>query len=211
MVRNMLFLPGSSCVALLLQLCLVSSYPSMAGAQFSFEYCPQSQETTQESIMPCFGSLACHPTPTLSLCYLSCFSSFKVQLLAPPYSPRQVQCSILPPRSVLDYIYCLLLFSLYYTASPNPYLLNQMSLEIKLKMLSKYSFRFLPFSSYHKNQKYVPLMHSSSKYGSTSYGEQFRDENPRKWICDKDFQTVLPSFDLFSKFGKLYSKAGQIV
>ncbi|XP_004439718.2 PREDICTED: spermatogenesis-associated protein 17 [Ceratotherium simum simum] len=71
---------------------------------------------------------------------------------------------------------------------------------------------FLPFSSYHKNKKYIPSMHSSSKYGPDSYGcQHFRDENPKKWICDKDFQTVLPSFDLFSKYGKSYSKAGQIV
>ncbi|XP_068394642.1 spermatogenesis-associated protein 17 isoform X1 [Eschrichtius robustus] len=71
---------------------------------------------------------------------------------------------------------------------------------------------FLPFSSYHKNKKYIPTMHLSSKYGPDAYGSQhFRDENPKKWICDKDFQTVLPSFDLFSKYGKLYSKAGQIV
>lgn len=71
---------------------------------------------------------------------------------------------------------------------------------------------FLPFSSYHKNKKYIPSMHSSSKYGPDSYGcQHFRDENPKKWICDKDFQTVLPAFDLFSKYGKSYSKAGQIV
>ncbi|XP_012520364.1 PREDICTED: spermatogenesis-associated protein 17 [Propithecus coquereli] len=72
--------------------------------------------------------------------------------------------------------------------------------------------KFLPFSSYHKNKKYIPSIHTSSKYSPDSYGKQhFRAENPRKWICDKDFQTVLPSFDLFSKYGKLYSKAGQIV
>nr|XP_006076249.1 spermatogenesis-associated protein 17 isoform X1 [Bubalus bubalis] len=71
---------------------------------------------------------------------------------------------------------------------------------------------FLPFSSYHKNKKYVPTMHLSSKYGPDAYGTQhFRDENPKRWICNKDFQTVLPSFDLFSKYGKMYSKAGQIV
>ncbi|XP_054514930.1 spermatogenesis-associated protein 17 isoform X2 [Pan troglodytes] len=70
---------------------------------------------------------------------------------------------------------------------------------------------FLPFSSYHKNEKYIPSMHLSSKYGPVSYKEQFRSENPKKWICNKDFQTVLPSFELFSKYGKLYSKAGQIV
>nr|KAF6400038.1 spermatogenesis associated 17 [Molossus molossus] len=71
---------------------------------------------------------------------------------------------------------------------------------------------FLPFSSYHKNKKYIPSLHLSSKYSSDSYGSQhFRDKNPKKWICDKDFQTVLPSFDLFSKYGKAYSKAGQIL
>uniref|UniRef100_A0A2R9AJK3 Spermatosis associated 17 n=1 Tax=Pan paniscus TaxID=9597 RepID=A0A2R9AJK3_PANPA len=70
---------------------------------------------------------------------------------------------------------------------------------------------FLPFSSYHKNEKYIPSMHLSSKYGPVSCKEQFRSENPKKWICDKDFQTILPSFELFSKYGKLYSKAGQIV
>ncbi|XP_066109609.1 spermatogenesis-associated protein 17 [Saccopteryx bilineata] len=71
---------------------------------------------------------------------------------------------------------------------------------------------FLPFSSFHKNKKYTPSLHLSTKYGSNSYGcKHFRDENPEKWICGKDFQTVLPSFDLFSKYGKLYSKAGQIL
>ncbi|KAI4578113.1 hypothetical protein MJG53_010968 [Ovis ammon polii x Ovis aries] len=45
---------------------------------------------------------------------------------------------------------------------------------------------FLPFSSYHKNKKYVPTMHLSSKYGPDAYGTQhFRDENPKRWICNK--------------------------
>ncbi|XP_070257155.1 spermatogenesis-associated protein 17 isoform X1 [Myotis yumanensis] len=71
---------------------------------------------------------------------------------------------------------------------------------------------FLPFSSYHKNEKYVPSMHLSTKYGPGAYGyHRFRDESPNKWIGGKDFQTILPSFDLFSKYGKSYSKAGQIL
>jgi hypothetical protein len=58
-----LFLPGGSCVALQLQLCLVSSSPSRVG-QFSFEYCPQSQETISGiNHQPCFEKLACYPTP----------------------------------------------------------------------------------------------------------------------------------------------------
>ncbi|KAK1328089.1 hypothetical protein QTO34_012512, partial [Cnephaeus nilssonii] len=45
---------------------------------------------------------------------------------------------------------------------------------------------FLPFSSYHKNGKYVPSMHLSSKYSSNAYGyHRFRDENPNKWIGGK--------------------------
>ncbi|EGV92550.1 Spermatogenesis-associated protein 17 [Cricetulus griseus] len=71
---------------------------------------------------------------------------------------------------------------------------------------------FLPFSSHHKKEKYIPMIHSSSKYNGDSYGHKhFRSQDPKKWISNKDFQTVLPSFDLFSKYGKLYSKAGQIV
>ncbi|XP_041491185.1 spermatogenesis-associated protein 17 [Microtus oregoni] len=71
---------------------------------------------------------------------------------------------------------------------------------------------FLPFSSFHKKEKYIPMIHSSSKYNPSSYGQKyFRSQDPKKWISGKDFQTVLPSFDLFSKYGKLYSKAGQIV
>ncbi|XP_055000625.1 spermatogenesis-associated protein 17 isoform X1 [Sorex araneus] len=71
---------------------------------------------------------------------------------------------------------------------------------------------FLPFSNYHKNEKYLPMIHTSSKYGPDSYGsKKFRDENPDKWVCSKDFQTVLQSFELFSNFGKLYSRAGSII
>ncbi|XP_004867445.1 spermatogenesis-associated protein 17 isoform X1 [Heterocephalus glaber] len=71
---------------------------------------------------------------------------------------------------------------------------------------------FLPFSSHHKKEKYMPSLFSSSKYDPISCRKQgFRSENPGKWICDKDFQTVFPSVDLFSKYGKSYSRAGQIV
>ncbi|EDL94937.1 similar to RIKEN cDNA 4930513F16 (predicted) [Rattus norvegicus] len=71
---------------------------------------------------------------------------------------------------------------------------------------------FLPFSSYHKKETYIPMIHTLSTYDSPSYGQKyFRCQDPKKWISDKDFQTVLPSFELFSKYGKLYSKAGQIV
>nr|XP_009931165.1 PREDICTED: spermatogenesis-associated protein 17 [Opisthocomus hoazin] len=71
---------------------------------------------------------------------------------------------------------------------------------------------FLPFSSYHKNEKYNPSIHRSGKYGQETYGvKHFREVQPKKWVADKDFQTVLPSIVLFEKFGKTYSRAGQIV
>uniref|UniRef100_A0A8C0H245 Spermatosis associated 17 n=1 Tax=Chelonoidis abingdonii TaxID=106734 RepID=A0A8C0H245_CHEAB len=72
--------------------------------------------------------------------------------------------------------------------------------------------KFLPFSSCHKNQEYDPLIHTSSKYGQVTYGiKHFREEHHEKWVANKDFETVLPSIDLFDKFGQTYSKAGQIV
>ncbi|XP_012667058.1 spermatogenesis-associated protein 17 [Otolemur garnettii] len=70
---------------------------------------------------------------------------------------------------------------------------------------------FLPFSSYNKNEKYIPSINSSSKYGPVCCNNQRSSDRPELWFCDDDFQTVLPSFDLFSKYGKLYSKAGQII
>ncbi|KAM9608811.1 spermatogenesis-associated protein 17 [Morphnus guianensis] len=71
---------------------------------------------------------------------------------------------------------------------------------------------FLPFSSYHKNEKYDPSIHRSGKYGQETYGvKHFREVQPKKWVADKDFQTVLPSIVLFEKFGKTYSRTGQIV
>ncbi|XP_038252622.1 spermatogenesis-associated protein 17 isoform X5 [Dermochelys coriacea] len=72
--------------------------------------------------------------------------------------------------------------------------------------------KFLPFSSCHKKQEYNPLIHTSSKYGQMTYGiKHFREEHHEKWVANKDFETVLPSIDLFDKFGQTYSKTGQIV
>ncbi|NWI09154.1 SPT17 protein, partial [Crypturellus soui] len=45
---------------------------------------------------------------------------------------------------------------------------------------------FLPFSSYHKNEKYDPSIHRSGKYGQETYGiKHFREVQPKKWITDK--------------------------
>jgi hypothetical protein len=61
-----LFSPGGSCIPSTVT--LVSSSPSKVG-QFSFEYYPLSHEGSAGiHCLPCFGRLACCPTPTLSLC-----------------------------------------------------------------------------------------------------------------------------------------------
>ncbi|NXV31546.1 SPT17 protein, partial [Rissa tridactyla] len=45
---------------------------------------------------------------------------------------------------------------------------------------------FLPFSSYHKNEKYDPSIHRSVKYGQETYGiKHFREVQPKKWVADK--------------------------
>ncbi|NXI47856.1 SPT17 protein, partial [Galbula dea] len=72
--------------------------------------------------------------------------------------------------------------------------------------------KFLPFSLYHKNEKYEPSVLRAGKYSREAYGtKHFREVQPEKWVADKDFQTVLPSIVLFQKFGKTYSRNGQIV
>ncbi|NXH47360.1 SPT17 protein, partial [Dicaeum eximium] len=72
---------------------------------------------------------------------------------------------------------------------------------------------FLPFSSHHKNdEKYEPSLCKSGKYGQEAYGTKyFREVYPKKWIADKDFETLFSSIALFEKFGKTYSSTGQIV
>jgi hypothetical protein len=52
------------------------------GPAIQFEYCPQSQETSSGiQYWPCFGRLACCPTPALSLCALPHLCSVLVRLL----------------------------------------------------------------------------------------------------------------------------------
>ncbi|XP_048351329.1 spermatogenesis-associated protein 17 isoform X2 [Sphaerodactylus townsendi] len=71
---------------------------------------------------------------------------------------------------------------------------------------------FLPFASCHKPYKYIPSMQRSSKYGKENYGlKYFRAQHKEKWITNKDFITALPPIHLFGKFGKTYSRAGEIV
>jgi hypothetical protein len=67
-----LFSPGSSWVALQLQLCLVSSSPSKVG-QFSFEYCPQSHETSSGIYhQATLGGWFVTPSPLSNfVCYLT--------------------------------------------------------------------------------------------------------------------------------------------
>jgi hypothetical protein len=64
---KLLFSSSGSCVALQLQLCLVSYSPRKV-EQFSFECCPLSQRSALGSTTYPALRLACHPTPTLSLC-----------------------------------------------------------------------------------------------------------------------------------------------
>ncbi|XP_020661063.1 spermatogenesis-associated protein 17 isoform X3 [Pogona vitticeps] len=95
---------------------------------------------------------------------------------------------------------------------------SDMSLQLAREKVKEEEWRkrlhddvFLPFSG-HEPDKYVPSIQRTSKYGQTSYGlKHFREEYPEKWITNKDFLTVLPSIHLFGKYGKTYSRAGQIV
>jgi hypothetical protein len=89
-----LFLPDSRCIALQLQLCLVSSSPSKV-EQFCFECCPLSQRSALGSTTcPVFGCwLVTSPLLSafvLDLCshLFNKSSVLRVQLLAPPTFSR---------------------------------------------------------------------------------------------------------------------------
>ncbi|XP_040841247.1 spermatogenesis-associated protein 17 [Ochotona curzoniae] len=162
-----------------------------------------------------------HPRPQVKhMCspsltdWLSCPSalSFPQSKFLPPITRKQCQGPFRNINEVLEQRYKPLEPTLRVAEPIDQLRLAREELRRKEWLRNVNDKMFLPFSSYHKNEKYIPSMHASSKYGPESWGTQhFRTENPKKWICNKDFQTVLPSFDLFSKYGKSYSKAGQII
>uniref|UniRef100_A0A8C5KWA4 Spermatogenesis associated 17 n=1 Tax=Jaculus jaculus TaxID=51337 RepID=A0A8C5KWA4_JACJA len=161
-----------------------------------------------------------HPTPkaqkhTRSLTnWLACTSarSFPQSTSLPPIDRKQCQGPFRDINEVLEQRYKPLEPTLRVAEPINHLQLAREELRREERMLNVNDKMFLPFSSYHKKENYVPLIHSSSIYKPDSYGlKHFRTENRQKWISNKDFQTVLPSFELFSKYGKLYSKAGQII
>ncbi|XP_069624588.1 spermatogenesis-associated protein 17 [Ranitomeya imitator] len=69
--------------------------------------------------------------------------------------------------------------------------------------------RFSPFSSFHKNKAYEPLLHTSTEYKQIP--DLFRDEDQVKWISHKDFHTIFTPIPLFDKYGRTYTKTGQAV
>ncbi|XP_020661062.2 spermatogenesis-associated protein 17 isoform X1 [Pogona vitticeps] len=139
--------------------------------------------------------------------------SFGFQLVPalPPIGRQRSQGPFRDPVEVLQQRYKPLEPSLQGAAS-------DMSLQLAREKVKEEEWRkrlhddvFLPFSG-HEPDKYVPSIQRTSKYGQTSYGlKHFREEYPEKWITNKDFLTVLPSIHLFGKYGKTYSRAGQIV
>lgn len=146
--------------------------------------------------------------------WLECTSarSFPHSASLPPINRKRCQGPFRDINEVLHQRYKPLEPTLRVSEPINHLELAREALKQEERMLNVNDKIFLPFSSYHKNEKYIPMIHSSSKYNGNSYGQKhFRSQDPKKWISNKDFQTVLPSFDLFSKYGKLYSKAGQIV
>ncbi|XP_042538027.1 spermatogenesis-associated protein 17 [Dipodomys spectabilis] len=146
--------------------------------------------------------------------WLECTSarSFPRAVCLPPINRKLYQGPFRDINEVLEQRYKPLEPTLRVAEPINQLNLAREELKRQEQLLNVNDNMFLPFSCYHKKEKYIPLIHSSSKYHPDSPDEhQFRSENPKKWISNKDFQTVLPSFDLFSKYGKLYSKAGQII
>ncbi|XP_076012136.1 spermatogenesis-associated protein 17 [Genypterus blacodes] len=71
--------------------------------------------------------------------------------------------------------------------------------------------QFLPFSKDgQRNRRYEPLLHSSSSFAPLAYGTKaFREEV--KYEDKEQFKTVFTTCNVFEKFGRLYSKAGNIV
>ncbi|XP_071778090.2 spermatogenesis-associated protein 17 [Centroberyx gerrardi] len=72
---------------------------------------------------------------------------------------------------------------------------------------------FLPFAKAHKrNRRYERLLHSSTAFPPLAYGNKnFREEDTLRLKEKEPFKTVFTTCNIFDKFGRLYSKAGNIV
>jgi hypothetical protein len=107
---NLLFSPGSSWVALLLQLCLVSSSPSKV-EQFTLSTIISSRRLAQQSTIPTLGGWLVTPSPLSAFIFWNAFVYWEFSSLLYPCSPRVVQHSTLLPLLVIDYISLFMLFS----------------------------------------------------------------------------------------------------
>ncbi|XP_030645386.1 spermatogenesis-associated protein 17 [Chanos chanos] len=71
---------------------------------------------------------------------------------------------------------------------------------------------FQPFSHVHNNKTYERSVHTSAPFEQVAYGNKyFREQNTEQLQGKKPFKTVFTTCHVFDKFGRLYSKAGNIV
>ncbi|XP_060077535.1 spermatogenesis-associated protein 17-like [Ylistrum balloti] len=67
---------------------------------------------------------------------------------------------------------------------------------------------FVPFTK--KDQRYEPMLHTTSQYGHLPFGTRFyREEFLDKHIVPKPFKTLVPSIPIFDKLNDTYSQ-GQV-
>ncbi|KAM4602924.1 spermatogenesis-associated protein 17 [Polymixia lowei] len=72
---------------------------------------------------------------------------------------------------------------------------------------------FLPFAKVHRRgRKYERLLHGNASPLPSAYGtKHFREEDTGRLKEKEPFKTVFTTCNVFDKFGRLYSKAGNIV
>ncbi|XP_071996215.1 spermatogenesis-associated protein 17 isoform X2 [Engystomops pustulosus] len=140
------------------------------------------------------------------------FYSFPTTQPLPPIGQKKPQGPFRDPAEVFQQRYRPLEPTLRVATSFN-------SLEEAREELKRQEWRkgfqeesFAPFSSFHKNKRYEPLLHASTEYKQIPPSTQrFRDDDQVKWVSQKDFQTIFTPIPLFDKYGRTYSKAGQAV
>ncbi|KAL6058465.1 hypothetical protein STEG23_023481, partial [Scotinomys teguina] len=136
--------------------------------------------------------------------WLACTSarSFPHSACLPPINRKQCQGPFRDISEVLQQRYKPLEPTLRVAEPTNHLQLAREALKQEERMRNVNDKMFLPFSSYHKKEKYVPMIHSSSKYNASSYGQKhFRSQDPKKWVSDKitTFNGTISCFPWFSK------------
>ncbi|KAK3717529.1 hypothetical protein QZH41_013784 [Actinostola sp. cb2023] len=121
----------------------------------------------------------------------------------PPINTNTIQGPFRTPNEVREQRHKSLNPSLRVATSYDSADQTRMEMKAKEWVTRVIDDQFVPFT--HRHRLYEPLLHTTSTYGSLSYGSKhFREESKIEHITSQRFKTVVSPIPVFEQFGKTY-------